>query len=57
MANALRSIGVALLVVFTFGPWVLLLVDGIWLFFTGHVLTSIPWDHDVGWLLRLLGLC
>ena len=33
-----------LILVLWFGPWALLLVEGTWLFFTGHVLTSIPWN-------------
>lgn len=45
MANIFGWIGVAILVAFVFGPWALLLVEGAGLFFTGHVLTSIPWDQ------------
>lgn len=30
---------------FIFWPWAILFVDGLWLFFTGHVLTSVPWNE------------
>lgn len=45
MANICLNILGALLLVFVFGPWALLIVEGTWLFCTGHVLTSIPWDQ------------
>lgn len=31
-------------VVWTVWPWMLLIVEGLSLFFTGHTLTAVPWE-------------
>jgi hypothetical protein len=46
MSKFLGIVGIGVLLILWLGPWGLLLVEGTWLFFTGHVLSSVPWDAD-----------
>jgi hypothetical protein len=45
MKSTLSNIGFGALLLAWIGPWLLLIVEGFWLFCTGHVLTGIPWDQ------------
>lgn len=45
MFKTLGDVALLILLVLWFGPWALLLVEGSWMFFTGHVLTGIPWNE------------
>jgi hypothetical protein len=45
MKNFFVNLGFFLLFAFWLGPLALLLVEGAWMFCTGHVLTGIPWNE------------